>query len=101
MISDDCFTFHSVVIMRGWIAVYYNDLDESSLYLNVILNHKMVLIFKSASNRSDGFVWVEHDSEVGSSSATSEVLGELDSNHTGVSVGGHDGTPLDSISGVV
>lgn len=51
-------------------------------------------------DNSDGSVWVEHDSEVGSSGASGEVLGELDSDHTGVSVGGHDGTPLNSISSV-
>jgi len=51
-------------------------------------------------DNSDGSVWVEHDSEVGSSGASGEVVVELDSDHTGVSVGGHDCTPLYSISSV-
>jgi hypothetical protein len=51
-------------------------------------------------DNSDGSVWVEHDSEVGSSGASGDVLGEFDSNHTGMSVGGHDRTPLNSISSV-
>ena len=60
-----------------------------------------MLRIKSAKHHSYGSVWVEHDSDVGTSSASSDVLGELDSNHAVVSMGAHDGTPLDSISGVV
>jgi len=51
--------------------------------------------------RSYGLVWVEHNSDVGSDSASSDVLGELNSDHTGSSVGVHNLTPRDSISGVV
>lgn len=51
--------------------------------------------------RSDGFVWVEHNSDVGSNGASGDVLEELNSDHTSGSVGVHNSTPLDSISGVV
>ena len=57
--------------------------------------------FISALRRSDGFVWVEHDSDDGVSGAAGDVLVEFDSNHAGVSVSGHDGAPSHSVSSVV
>ena len=101
LISDDCFTFLSVAVMRGWICHITTMEERSSLYLNVILNQKILLRLNSALHHSDGLVWVEHDSDVGASSTSRNVLGEFDSNHTVVSVSAHDGTPLDSVSGVV
>lgn len=87
--------------MRGWICHFTTTEERSSPYLNVILNQKIVLRINSAMHHSDGLVWVEHDSDVGTSGASGDVLGELNSDHTVVTVGAHDGTPLASISGVV
>ena len=61
----------------------------------------MLRLFNKETYRSDSFVWVEHNSDVGTDGASSDVGVELDSNHTGGSVGVHDLTPHDSISGVV
>lgn len=47
------------------------------------------------------FVWVEHDSDGGTSGASGNVLCELDSNHTLMSVWLHDGSPSAPVSGVV
>ena len=58
-------------------------------------------LLKKRTSRSYGFVWVEHNSDVGSDGASGDVGVELDSNHTGRSVGVHNLTPGDSISGVV
>ena len=50
---------------------------------------------------SHGLVWVEHDSDGGSHGSWWEVLGEVTSHSTGMSVGSDDLSPLDSISSVV
>ena len=91
----------TVAVMRGWICHFTTIEERSSLYLNVILNQKILLRINSARHHSDGLVWVEHDSDVGASSTSGDVLVEFDSNHTVVSMGGHAGTPLDSVSSVV
>ena len=43
--------------------------------------------------RSYGFVWVEHNSDISVGGASGDVLSELDSDHTGGSVGVHNLTP--------
>lgn len=50
---------------------------------------------------SDTLVWVEHDSDGGSHSSGSDVMGELDSDGTSGTVGVDDLAPADSVSGVV
>jgi len=61
----------------------------------------LLRLFIKETYRSDSFVWVEHNSDVGTDGTSSDVGVELDSNHTGSSVGVHNLTPGDSISGVV
>jgi len=53
------------------------------------------------NSHSYGFVWVEHNSNVSTDGASSDVGVELNSDHTGRTVGVHNLTPGDSISGVV
>lgn len=50
---------------------------------------------------SDGLVWIKHDSDGGSHSSGSDVVGELDSHGTSMSVGVDNLTPAASVSGVV
>jgi len=50
---------------------------------------------------SDGLVWVKHESDGGSHSSGSDVVGELDSHGTSMSVGVDNLTPAASVSGVV
>merc|ERR1740130_2099268 len=88
-ISDDCFTFiHDFCDVRFTCScsTYLNDCET---------------LLSKRPYRSDGFVWVEHNSDVGTNSASSDVGSELNSDHTGSSVGVHNFTPLNSISGVV
>ena len=50
---------------------------------------------------SDGFVWVEHDSDFGAHGSCWEILSEGDSDSTEVSVSLDNSTPVNSESGVV
>ena len=53
------------------------------------------------SNYSHGFVWVEHDSHLSSHGSWWQVLSEVDSDGSMVSMGVDAGTPVNSESGVV
>ena len=65
-----------------------------------ILNASWHSSFKETAG-SDSFVWIEHNSDSGVGGASRDVLVELDSDHTGGSVGVHNLTPRASVSGVV
>lgn len=51
--------------------------------------------------RSYGFVWVEHDSDIGSHGSWREVSGKASSDHSVVAVSVDDSAPSHSKSGVV